>query len=188
MGKDPIKKSTTIVNILGQGSSNPGRLEIIEVTGRDSAGSVVDIRDGQTTDNKANVGDIIKYLNICMQCGPREEQGQQTDIQNNGWLEYALVCTKERDQAMASTNLGLHTLGDVATKQYRGDCIYTGCFPIGAQQANSLDLKIKLPPRMVKLQLGSTIVLYFHFRSTNTTDLRSDSHKMIASAIYKLYV
>jgi len=89
---------------------------------------------------------------------------------------------------MQSGQLGLHTLGDVATKQYRGDTIFTGCIPVGAQQSNSLDLKIKIPANKVKLQLGSNLQLFCHFRSVDSADLRTNSHKLIMSALYKLYV
>jgi len=189
MGKDALKKSTTIVNVLGQGSAAPAKLEIVTVPARTGSGANVTIRDSQDIDNIANVGDLIKYTNICIQIGPREgDETNETLVINNGWLEYAVVFQRERDQAMQSSQLGLHTLGDVATKQYRGDCIFTGCIPIGAQQSNSLDLKIKIPANKVKLQLGSNLSLFCHFRSVSSTDLRSDSHKLIMSALYKLYV
>jgi len=188
MGKDPIKKSTTIVNVLGQGSAAPAKLQIIVVPPRSGSGATTVIRDSQDNDNQANVGDIVKYVNICIQIGPREEQGAQTDVQNNGWLEYAVVFQREREQDMGVAQLGLHTLADVASKQYRGDCIFTGCIPVGAQQANSLDLRIKIPGNKVKLQLGSNLNLYCHMRTTDSADLRSDSHKLLMSALYKLYV
>ncbi len=189
MGKEAIKKSTTIINILGQGSAAPAVLEIIDVPNRTGVGSVLQIRDIQDTDKTANVGDVLKYINLCIQIGPREgDETNETLLINNGWLEYAVVFQRERDQAMQSSELGLHTLGDVATKQYRGDCLFTGCLPVGAQQPNSLDLKIKIPANKVKLQLGSNLNMYCHFRSIDSADLRSNSHKLIMSALYKLYV
>ena len=188
-GKEPIKKSTTIVNILGQGSAAAAKLQVISVPVRNLTGFVSTIIDDQDTGRKANVGNVIKYLNLCIQIGPRANQeGPEPDIDNNGWLEYALITQKELEQDMATAQLGTQTLGDVATKQYRGDCIFTGCIPVSAVTANSLDLKIKLPPKIQKLQQGSSINLYCAFRSVNSADLRSDSHKLVMSAIYKLYV
>ncbi len=187
-GKDPIKKSVTFLTNIGQGSAAPAAMEIVILPSRSGTGSTQTIRDDQDTSNKANVGDIIKYVNICIQISPREEQGMQTDIQNNGWLEYAVVFQKEREQTIPSTNLSIQTLGDTATKQFRGDCLFTGCIPVGAQQANSLDLKIKIPPNKVKLQLGSNLIIFAHMRTVDSTDLRSDSHRLLLSAIYKLYV
>ncbi len=187
MGKEPIKKATTFIATVGT-ASTPTAVTLAICPTRSSTGADVTIRDDQDTSNQCNVGDIIKYVNICIEVGPRIEQGAQTDIDNNGWLEYAVVYQKERSLDIPATQLGLQTLGAVATKMYRGECFYTGCIPVGAQQPNVLDIKIKIPKNFIKFQLGSNFKIYCYFRSVNSADIRTDSHKLIVSSIYKNYV
>lgn len=187
MGKDAIKKSSTAIIVFGQGSTVSRHTVIVANTGtRDLSGATQTIRAEQDTDKTCNIGDIIKYLNICMAISPRADAGMEDD--NNGWLEYAIIKHKEVRQGITSTQLGLHSLMDVCTKAFRGDCLWTGCLPVGQQQPNSLDLKIKLPKVFTKIQLGSELEILYHFRSANSADVRTNSHKLVSTVQYKCYV
>lgn len=188
--KDAIKKSTTLVANIGQGTANPTAFSIAstDVGARLLAGSTQVIMDDQTTGSIVNVGNVIKYLNICIQVANREITGEVATPSDNGWLEYALIIQQENYQAMTGTNLGVQTLGDTANKQYRRNCVFTGCIPVGAIQPITQDIKIKIPPKFQKFQVGGTITLFVHFRSNRTTDVRTDSTRVILSSIYKTYV
>jgi len=187
MGKDAIKKSSTAIIVFGQGSTVSSHQVIVTNTGgRDLSGATQTVKQEQSTDSTCEIGDIIKYLNICMAVGPRADAGMEDD--NNGWLEYAIIKHKEVKQNITSTQLGLHSLMDVCTKAFRGDCIWTGCLPIGQQQPNSLDIKIKIPKIFTKMQIGSELEILYHFRSVNSADVRTNSHKLVSTAQYKCYV
>ncbi len=194
MGKDPIKKSGTLVNNIGQGSASAQAHVIIDtnVGQRNDTGSTRNILQEQNTDAICNLGNIIKYVNLCIQIAPRMEGEDPPNVdiipEDNGWLEYGIVKYKETFITPSSTNLGTNTLGDILTKSFRGDVLWTGCVPVGAIQGIAVDLKLKMPKIFQKLQLGSSLVLYCHFRSVRTTDLRSDSHRLVTSFHYKCYV
>ena len=188
MGKVATKHSSTIVNVTGQGSVAAGALTIYQVDAgqRDVFGATIVTKSEADTDNKLNIGDIVKYVNICLQVGNRNVDNMQED-NDNGWIEYGIVWQNQTILSPASTNSGLHTLGDILVKQFRGDVIWTGCLPVGLQQPTALDLKIKLPKKASKLVIGSSLTLFWRFRSVNSTDLRTDSCKVIASCMYKSY-
>ncbi len=94
---------------------------------------------------------------------------------------------QEQTQLMALTNLGTQSLQDTANKQYRNNCLLTGCFPVGTNQSNSTDLKIKVPPKWTKLKVGSILICFVYFRSMNSVDVRTDSHRLVVSSIFKAY-
>lgn len=187
-GKEPIKKSSTFVSNIGQGTSAPGIFSILttSVGDRSAPGATQVIKSSATTSNTANVGDIVKYVNLCIECGNRNPSTTDT-FDHSGWLEYAFVIQQEAFQAMVSTNLGIQTLGDTASKQFRGNCIFTGCVPVGAQQPVSIDMKMKIPPKYVKIQTGTNYTLFTHFRSTNSTNVETDTLRLVQSCIYKVY-
>ncbi len=187
MGKDPIKKSVTKLQNIGAGST-VSELDIIIVPNRSAGGATLTIRDSQNTANTGNVGDIIKYVNICIEAGNRNDTPNPASSQDNGWLEWAVGFVKENDVSLAVTNLGTKTLGDIANQTLRGNCLLSGCIPVGAIQPITQDIKIKIPKTMIKLQLGSSLKLYTYFRSINSTDVRTDNCRLVTSAIYKLYV
>ncbi len=186
MGKDPIKKSFTLIDNIGNGSP-VGVLAAISVQGRSDDGGSLTIRDSQNTSTSVNVGDVIKYVNFVLQVGARD-QTQQEDDDNNGWVEWAVVYQKESIPFIPTTNIGLKNLGMIAMAMFRGDCLLTGQFPIGTTQPMTQEIKIKIPKDKVKIQLGSSLVLFSIFRSVNVTDLRTDSHRVVNSCFYKNYV
>ena len=189
MGKEGLKKSSTVLANIGSGTTAVQSLTIIRTGSapRDGSGGNIVIKNFEDNDNQCEIGDIVKYVNICLQAGPRWITGDVPTAEDNGWIEYALIKYREGTIVPAVTNLGTKTLADICTKAFRGDCIFSGCAPIGAQQPMSLDMKIKLPKVMTKIQRGSLLVFYFWFRSVSSTDTRTDSHRVIASCLYKNY-
>ncbi len=173
---------------VGNGS-DVSEFTLITVPARDVTGSQQTIRDSANTATLCNVGDVVKYVNICLEAAARELPMENDDASmNNGWLEWALVYTKEQVQlAVPSTNLGTETVGDICAKMFRGDCLITGCIPVGAYQPIVQDIKIKIPTNKVKLQLGSTLKLISHLRTISAADVRTDSHRYIQSTMYKCY-
>ena len=189
LNKVAIKRSDTLINVRGQGSATVGSFPIY-VTGvgqRDVFGATQVTKDSADTAGILNIGDVIKYVNLCIQVGNRHEEMGATNPDDNGWLEFSVVWQNQTFVAPAVTNLGLHTLGDISVKQFRGDCIWTGCLPVGQDLPSAVDIKLKLPKKASRIVIGSTLTLFYHFRSVNSTDLRSDSTKVVTSYAYKSY-
>ncbi len=188
MGKDPIKHSATNLANIGNGSQVTNHT-LITVLFRTVIGDTTTIKDVANTSTLCNVGDIIKYVNICVEVGARVNEPPATEqAENNGWLEWAVVYTKEQVQVgIPSTNLGVRTVGDIAIKMFRGDCLLTGCIPVGALQPIVQDIVIKIPKNKIKLQIGSEMTFISHLRTVNSTDVRTDSHRLLTSTIYKCY-
>ncbi len=188
MGKVPIKHSSTLVDNTGQGvGSIFGHLIYdTNVGARGSTGGVQTLQDKSTTEETCQVGDIIKYVNICLEACPRG--ATPTNILDNcAWLEWAVVWQRERDINPGVANIGILTLGVVCSHMYRENCLLTGCFPIGSQQAMSCDIKIKLPARCNRLRMGDELKVFCFVRTSNSADVRTDSHRLIASSHFKSY-
>jgi len=186
MGKDPIKKALTFQSNVGPSTNPVFAFDIIDTANsRDPDGGSQTIRDSQTTGNSANVGDILKYVNIQIQAGPRDETPEDD---NSGWLEWGIVKYKENRVVPTNVNLGVDTLPVVLTRAFRGDCLLTGNFPVGGDQPNSQDIVLKIPKVFTKMQIGSVLTLYCHFRSVNSASTSTTLTRLIVSAIYKLYV
>ncbi len=187
LGKDPIKHSATAIGNIGQGT-NVGKFQIVTVPTRDTAGNVQTIQSESNTSTICQVSDIVKYVNICVGVANRNQTPDPVGVDDQGWLEYALIHTKEAAQEVVpSTNLGTKTLGDICTKMFRGDCLFTGCVPIGTIQAITLDLKFKIPAARAKLKLGSDLSFLTFFRAVESTDVRTDNIRLVQSCIYKCY-
>ncbi len=188
MGKEPIKHSHTNVSIIGNGS-NVGQRGLIRTNAGDRSvdGSNVTIRSESTTSTIVQVGDIVKYINIVLQAAVTTE-GNDPQSQTQGWLEWALVWRDEVTLTIPNTNLGVRTLGDIAMQMFRGDCIMTGQFPVSVNLPNIQEIKIKLPKKSVKWHLGDELTLYTIFRDADTTDLQTDTVKLVLSAFFKSYV
>lgn len=187
MGKEAVKHSGTFVANVGNGSAAGVLTAIVTNVGlRLNTGATSTIQAQANTSNTCMVGDIIKYIDFCIEVCARGIT-VYPDAQDNGWLEYAIVKQKEGDVTIATTNLGTKTLGDICTQVFRGDCLWTGCIPVGAQQPNSLDIKIKLPKVFTKMQQGSKLQLLTFMRSSNSADVRTTSHRLVLSYRYKCY-
>jgi len=186
MGKDPIKKSGTFIASPIGPSSPITQFNLITTKPRSNTGGIVTIRDEQNTDSTANVGDIVKYINIHVATGARDSVAPEDDT--SGWLEWGIVKYKEVFILPPSTNLGTNTLGDTLTKQFRGDCLLTGAIPVGGDIPNVAEIVLKVPKANVKQQLGSEIIFFCHFRSVNAASTAVDLNATILSFNYKLYV
>ncbi len=184
MGTDVVKHSQTIIANVGF-ASVPTKLQIIKtaIGGRSAAGAIQTVKSSATTGNTCNVGDQIAYVNICIECSPRTTITDNDD--SVGWLEYAIVYQMEREQDMVTTSLGTQTLMDTANKQYREQCLFTGCFPQGRNQAMSVDLKLKIPKKYLKLTVGNNLNCYMFFRSNNSAAVGTSTNRLVASCIYK---
>lgn len=188
MGMVPTKKSRTVIANIGTGSAiNTFTVAITDVGLRSTTGSTQTIKADASTNNILNVGDKIKYVNLKIQTGARNVTGDVPIPDDNGWVEWAFVIQKEVNATMATTNIGTQTLGDTATKQFRGNCIMTGSFPVGNVQPNQETIIIKIPKSYVKFQIGTMYALFSIFRSVNSTDSRTDSHRHVVSCQYKSY-
>ncbi len=175
-------------NITNAGSAQlPGKFNILETEGgaRPTSGAEKTITDSRTTGEVCNVGDIIKYVNLFIQCGPRSTA---TDAdERTGWLEWAFCCLHESDLAVTASQTGVLTLGNICKNMYLGECILTGIFPVGNAQCNNVAISIKIPKHKQKIDLGTEWRLITYFRSVKTTAIDSDSVRLIKSFMYKGY-
>ncbi len=187
-GKVPIKHSSTLVDNTGPGVGTifGHKIFVTNVGARSSSGAVVTLADKMNNEEICRVGDVIKYVNICLQCSPRGAEPTNV-LDNAGWLEWAVVFQEERDTLPATTNIGTLTLGAIASHFYRENCLMTGCFPIGTRQAMSQDIKIKLPKKLCRLRQGFILYCICYVRTSLSTDTRTDSHRLIASSHFKSY-
>lgn len=186
MGKDSIKKSGTLIASPIGPASTITNVFLVTVPPRSTIGDTVTIRDTQNTDQVANVGNVVKYINIHVQTGARDSV--EPEDETSGWLEWGIVKYKEAFVLPTNTNLGTKTLGDILTKQFRGDCLLTGNIPVGGDTPNNAEIILKIPKIMTKLQLGSQLNFFCHFRSVNAASVATDLNTTIISYNYKLYV
>ncbi len=186
-GKIPVKHASTLVDNTGAGVGTLFGHVIYAVTQqRDLAAGVQTIKVESTTENRVEVGDLIKYINICLECAPRGvEPANLPD--NCAWLEWAVIWQRERNAFPTVANIGVATLGTLASHMYRENCFMTGCFPIGTRQAMSQDIKIKLPTRCCRIRIGDRMTVLCYVRTSLSTDTRIDSHRLIASSHFKVY-
>ncbi len=178
----------TGTNVDNTGSSSTVEsLEFLETSGgpRSSTGQIKTLTADRNNDNKCNIGDTVKYVNLFLECAGRVDI--EADRDRIGWLEYAVVLKREADPEIGNTNIGTQTLGVIANRMYENECIWTGNFPIGIAQPNSISLQIKIPKAHQKIQTGAEWVLFFYFRSSSTTSTSTTAVRVISSFIYKAY-
>ncbi len=185
--KSHEKHSDTLVSTIGPGTATVTKLVVRETEqgDRDPTGATDTIQLGRGNNEECNQGDTCKYVNLHMQAGPRVV-GEGNAI-NNGWLEWAFVCKKASDPEPTTTNTGTNTLGDVCTKYFRNECIYTGNFPIGGQQPNSAEVTIKIPKTKATLRTGDEWALYYIIRTVSATETATNSFRVITSFNYINY-
>ncbi len=187
-GKVPIKHSSTLVDNTGPGVGSFFSHNIFStnVGTRVQTGASQVLQDASSNNDICMVGDIIKYVNICMECAPRGVDS--TNIKDDsGWLEWAVVWQEERLTAPTTANIGVETLGVLCTRAFRENCLLTGCFPVGSRQSMSQDLKIKLPRKCTRLRQGSVLRIFCYVRGSNSSDTRTDSNRLIVSSLFKSY-
>ncbi len=185
-GKEPIKKSATLIEDTGPGAAFTTFILVQNTISRSLDGSTVTVRDNQNTGVTANIGDIVKYINIRVQAGARD--APEPEDETSGWLEWGVVKQKETFISPQKTNISIQTLGDTLTKQFRGDCLLTGAIPVGGDIPNVQDIIIKVPQNFIKMQLGSSITFFSYFRSVNSASTALALINLTVSCQYKLYV
>ncbi len=186
--KVPIKHGSTLLDNTGPGVGSFFKHVIYNTdTGQRSSGAgPKTIKAQAVTDETCNVGDVIKYVNICIQCAPRGVDS--TNIKDDvAWLEWAIFWQREGVATLAITNIGTDTLGVLNGRFYRENAIMSGCFPMGAKQAMSQDLHVKIPKRMCQLKMGDQLQIYCYVRGSKSTDTRTDSHRLLVSSQFKSY-
>ncbi len=188
MGKTPVKHSSSLVANTGPGVGSFFGHVIFQtnVGARIQSGANQVLQDASSNNDVCMVGDIIKYVNICLECSPRG--ADSTNIKDDsGWLEWAVVWQEERDTTPNVSNIGVETLGVVCSRTFRENCLLTGCFPVGSRQSMSQDIKIKLPLKACKLRQGAILKIFCYVRGSSSTDTRTDSNRLIASSMFKSY-
>ncbi len=187
-GKVPIKHSSTLLANTGSGVGSFFGHVIFDtnVGVRVADAGIRTIQDKATNEETCLVGDVIKYVNICIQCSPRGVDS--TNIKDDsGWLEWAVVWQEEQDKAPNVTNIGVLTMGCIASHFYRENCLMTGCFPVGSRQSMSQDLRIKLPKKCTRLRQGAILKIFCYYRGSLSTDTRTDSNRLLVSSHFKAY-
>ncbi len=180
-GKEGIKHADSFINNIGSGAA-PTAFTLVETAAGARTEIHQDIKTGADTDNTCEVGDVVKYLNVHIQCAPRT-----AGLQDTGWLEYAICWKRESVANITITNVGTMTLGEIATNLYRNNCLWTGNFPINRNGANSIELIIKVPQKAQKLHIGEAFVLFCWYRSNDSTDTTTDNMRLIQSVNFKAY-
>ena len=186
--KVPVKHASTLLDNSGPGVGSYFAHVIYETTAgaRALGGGTDTLRTSETTGRMVMVGDVIRYISACVQTSPRG--ADSTNIKDDaGWIEWALVWQREKDAAPNVTNIGTETLGVICSRAFRENCFYTGCFPYGSRQSNSIDIKHKLPEKCCRLKLGDILKLFCYVRGSSSTDTRTDSNRLIVSSHFKTY-
>ncbi len=176
---------TKLVNS-GSGSI-PDTFEIMETEAglRSTTGATQTIQDSASTGEVCRVGDIIKYVNLFVETGPRNNQGVAQD--RTGWLEWAFVCVKESETTVPITAVGTQTLGVICTNMFRNECIYTGSIPTGVDQTNYASIVIKIPKFKQKIRLGDEWRFITYFRAVNSASVGTVETRQVKSFMYKTY-
>ncbi len=187
-GLTAIKHASTLVDNTGAGVGSFFVHKIFEtkVGARGTTGGVQTIMDSANTEELVNISNVIKYVNICLEAGPRGAN-PTNDNDNVAWLEWAVYWQREDDINPGVANIGVLTLGCICSHIFRENCLMTGCFPIGSKQSMSQDIKIKMPKRCCKVKMGDVMKVVCYIRTSSSTDVRTDSHRLIASSHFKVY-
>ncbi len=175
-------------NIANAGNAAaPATFNVLETeTGaRTVTGAEQTTKDSSTTGEVCNIGDIVKYINLFIQAGPRPDVDAVVD--RTGWMEWALLMVKESDTTVPTTSTGTLTLGNICTNMFRNECIFTGCMPVGNTQPNYLAINIKVPKFKQKIRIGDEWRFMSMFRSVLSTSTSVATVRVIKSCMYKAY-
>ncbi len=167
-------------------ASIPEKFIILKTSGgpRSTTGAPQTIQSSSSTDDDCRTGDTVKYTNLHLQCGPRNAELQD---ERTGWLEWALVLVRENETEVPITRVGVQTLGDICTNMYRGECIYSGNFPVGGVQPSMSEVKIKIPLKKQKIKLGDEWRLITYFRSVLSTAVSTQGVRLVRSYNHIVY-
>ncbi len=183
--KTAIQHSDTNVGNTGAGAVESFSFLETSAGARTLTGVTQATTSARDTSDVVNIGDIVKYVNLFIEIGPRDTIDAVSD--RTGWCEYAIIMVKESETAVPTTQLGLKTLGDVCTKMFRNECIWTGAFPMGTTQPNSTSIVLKVPKFKQKIRLGDEWRFLLHFRSVNSASTSQIAVRFIQSVMYKAY-
>ncbi len=186
--KQSVKHTDTAILTIG-GASTPSEVVLLETDAgaRTVDGSTQNIIANQTTDNTVTVGCTVKYINFIIECASRPAETSGTSNDGVGWVEWAIVMVKESETTLPITNVGANGLGDVATKMYRNECIYTGCIPCSRSNPNCQNITIKVPKFKQVIRLGDEWRLYVIYRDVLVTSTATDSARVNIFTHFKSY-
>jgi len=182
----PVHHADTLLTNTG-GNKAPETMVVLdtEAGARTTTGGSQTIQVGQGTNEEVNVGATVKYINLFLQAAPRTIGGGSDD--RNGWIEWALVMVKETETVVPNTNTGILTLGVICKHMFRNECIFTGAMPVGNQQPNYLEIKIKVPRFKQRITFGDQWRFITLFRDVKTTPTSSDTIRLVKSMFFKSY-
>ncbi len=181
-----MQHAGTLVSAIGA-STVPAEQVILktEAGPRNVTGANQDVSAERDTGNKCNVGDIVKYVNLFIEVGPKLTSGQPSD--RTGWLEWAFCCVKESETNVPITTVGVQTLATVCTNMFRNECIFTGAIPIGNEQANFLPITIKIPKTKSTIRIGDEWRFITSFRAVDSASVSTGVVALIKSFMYRGY-
>lgn len=179
-----IAHAGTLLSNIGQGSL-PTEFEVLETEAgqRSTTGASQTITDSRSTAEVVNIGDCVKYINLFLQVSSR----QVAITVNMGWLEWAIVMCKESETSIPSTSTGTETLGVIANRMYRNECIYTGAVPVSTNNPVVAEIKIKVPLSKQIIRFGDEWRFYAFYRSNDSADVQTGNIRLIQSFMYKAY-
>ncbi len=185
MGKQAIQHAHSFVDTIG-GATAPQNFIILNpnIGARSTDGSAKNFSTDRDTSETVNIGDVVKYVNMFVECGPRNAQGADT---RTGWLEWAFVCVKQTETAVPITQMGVLTLGTVCTNMFRNECIFTGAFPVGSEQPNNATMHLKIPKFKQSIKAGDEWRFLTYFRDMVATSTSTTGVRVIKSYMYKAY-
>ena len=182
--KSRVQHADTLVSTIGPATVPTVHVVLdTEAGARTTTGGAQTVQAGMGTNEEVNIGSVIKNINLFIQAGIRPENSASDD-ERNGWLEWAFVMVKETETTVPITNLGTLTLGNVCTNMFRNECIFTGSIPLGHQQPNQAEIKIKVPKFKQKITIGDQWRLICHFRDMLVTAVEVNTVRLITSTIY----
>ncbi len=181
IGRQGTKHAGTLLANVGPGSV-PTKLIIIESEAGQRVEAVFALQDQAFSDETCRAGDLIKYINVHIGVSARSAVTDEI-----GWLEWAVIWKREGESDFANTQLGVLTLGTVATNRYRNDCIFTGSIPTNRNSASFQEVSLKIPKSKQFLKVGEECVLFMAYRSSNSADVTTDDMRVVASYNYKAY-
>ncbi len=185
LGKAYEKHSDTLVSVIGPGTVviPVHRMRDTEVGNRDPAGSDDNIQASRRYGETCNQGDVCKFINIHIQSAPRLVD----DLQSMGWIEWAFCIHKASDALVTKTNVGTNTLGDICTKYFRNECVFTGNMPCSSSGASAQDIVLKIPKMKQRLSAGDVWELIFLPRTASATTTGTNTFFVLTSFNYKNY-
>lgn len=184
--KTPIQHADTVLANVGAGTVPQEQDILLTETGsRTTTGATQTTKSFASTAEVVNIGDIVKYINLFVEICPRQNVGVPSN--HSGWLEWAIVMVKETETAVPITQTGSLTLGVICNNMFRNECVFSGAIPCGQTQSNSAEIKIKVPRSKQRIRIGDNWRFVTYWRSSSSTDVTTDTIRLVKSYMYKSY-